>query len=1370
MGYRKIRLLLSSLLFGFAIGLSQLPRVNLQDSFPVVQVGNQLWIGTPSGLYQYDQNDDSFKLFSLPGPNPSAPVRRLFYHQEWLWCVLDSGLAGLQVRLNDWLFFDSQNGLPSDRVTGLGFQDDYVWASTPEGFARFDQLIEQWERFDEKRGLPDKRVSDLLANDRLVWMITGGGFSQYDPQFEKWRHFAVSDSAGIPLRLFQLPNELWVVSERGLTRFLPQLQRQQTFFLPYLDAESLIDLYISEERIWAITREGIFIYEQQSGVWREFEGNSELRGLEILGGQIGVQDIWILSPRITMVWDRTLKNWEYLDYSSGLSSTGYAGVNSDGELSLLFQPDHLEYRRTSRSPWRRHQFTRVGGSGTGENALAALFDNPEGGRINLGENLWTWQGTRITLVENGSRVSSSDPGLWDRTSAQRLDIKSQLNFSQARRIAGFYDNVDYSETKYGVRYRGNDSDLVREVTWGDFRRDAGTMPFAQPAEIFGAAGWLQYGPKTERFKRTLFTAKGTTGEVRSQRTYEHVVGSTVHFADTVLDREYLHNQFFSVPGLDTVARPPVELVILVDDHVGANNTTATVTGGTAGGVAGDFDAWVPVEDFYYYAKGASVRLLKPISSSWTIVARYTIDGVAREVVLLDGVTSTAQDNVYYAGAQGIIPWEYRLSVLDSTGRELPLSQLGLDLDGDGYVDPSRIDYERGLLLFPSPRPFPPGAYDPVAPTSTYRLISSGTTELPTIRLTRENLVRGSETVWLDGIPAAAGNDYLLDYTNGTLLFVREGIVGPETRIEIEYEYYRTYGSRLDVAGLQFSPSDQLYVQGDWQKSSSDSTHLFSLHGEIREQLGTFDLRILPGIAYQTLERVITGANIDAYLSSDWFRFQSKYENYDPAYRNLYRPQSVVGDIRRRFQFFSSIDILQDLRLTGEWKDITGNDSSSSTGEGGPTDRTGTASLLLHSQDLPGINLIYQSGRTSEGDSTTGKHFGQGLVEYQLPRTWSDVLHLKNLRLEYFLKLGQQSLESSVAHGTQGFMQTYYRLNALITEQFQAGLFYRKSTLDDLSTSDRPTPISGYDRFLLDLAFGEWRALLINARVENTLQEFHYRTPTQSTYLLRQFLQTNFRFSPGYLWEELSPLFFEFTLTQGLNQTGELSEGGSSLVWRVTPIGQENAETFQRTKTYFIKNEFRPSASWFIQSIVEWNNQEVGASWSRLDRHYWRLNEKVDYKLTFETRLVAQYKQASENLGFDRVIRTREPSLWVEHRWSQDLTTITQLLFRRTENDNGIVEGYGDDWGVDLDLTWRKGQFLGFRYIEVRESISGAFHEAGPPATKRSYEWGSSTALDLYPLHSVILRVRLDLNRYVDEVLPDRSFTGIAWSAKLMLQL
>ena len=618
--------LLGFLMVGLVVSLApvdlraELRRVNLSREYPVLQAENRIWIGMPGGLCQYNPGDDTYKRFTPPTGRDVREVRELHHSDEWLWCVLDQGLAALHIRLNEWLYFDVASGLPSGTVTGLDFHEDYVWAATDGGAARYDLFIEEWETIDYSTGAPDEPIRDVLAIKDRVWLITEHTFSEYDPQFEKWRHYAVGNDTTVSLtRGFSFGDELWLVNDRGLTRFDTGLQTQRTFSQAYLTPENLLEVIVEDNSIWAFTRSGLFEYEKTSGVWREFDGNPYLETSTITGGYISRTEVWVLTGDNVLVWDRGDKTWEVLDYASGLSTNRFASAYVSGGLALLLNPDGIDYRASEGDLWRKYAVKMPSGAPgiSGGNILRSLFDNEEGGYIPLGDYRWLWEGTSMTFIYGyEQRYDSQGSGLGAVTrSGERLDIKSQFSPGGSRTLTGFYNNIDYTENMYGVRYRSRADDFLRELNWGDFRRETAAQPFAETASIFGSNVWLQAGPKTPRFKRTYLTVKGESGERRSQKAYEHFTGATRMSNVYSRDTDYVMNRFYAIPGLDSLDSA-VSVEIFIDDLNPANNTPNTIEGEEIAGIVGDYDQALAPEDYYLYDKADVVRFMGFVSRDW----------------------------------------------------------------------------------------------------------------------------------------------------------------------------------------------------------------------------------------------------------------------------------------------------------------------------------------------------------------------------------------------------------------------------------------------------------------------------------------------------------------------------------------------------------------------------------------------------------------------------------------------------------------------------------------------------------------------------------------------------------------------------------
>ena len=1147
-------------------------RLNLSRAFPVVEAENRIWLGTPDGLFQYDPDDDSFRRFSLPVEGPSPPIEQLHYADEWLWCVLDRGLAALHVRLNEWLFFDAASGLPADAVNGLDFQDSHVWVATGKGIARFDMLIEEWEVFEESQG----DVVDILVEEEDVWSIAEDGFAEYSPRFEKWRRFGMEGAAAVQLRrAFALEEELWFLSDRGLMRFDIELRTRRRFFTPFLQGENLLELQVEDGDVWGITRLGLYFYDREAEAWREFEGNSYLQGVTLVDACVDRSEIWVLTDRNLLVWDRMGKEWEILDYASGLSASGAEAVYANGGMVFLLGPKGIDYRVSAGESWRRHAVESRADGRRGRRLLGDLFDDDEGGSISLGKSEWGWEGSHISLLRDYENRFGGGEGYSSTASGTRFDVKSRLGLGEGRGVTGFYNDVDYGEIMYGTRYRSREGDVLREASWGDFRRETADIPFGETASLFGGHVWLQSGPKTDRFKRSLVTLKGFSGERRSQKAFEHFPGTA--------------------------------------------------------------------------------------------------------------------------------------------GRSL-------------------------------------------------------------IQLRYRNLVRGTEVVELDGVRADGGNDYVLDYTSGTLVFVREGLVNADTRIEIEYEYYADEGNgRTHGATANFSPHDDLSVQGDWVRLSRDgtapgetesATDLFSVQGEARRRSGGYDLRVVPGVAYRPDSDGTAATHLEGLVSSSRIRLRTRYESYAPDYANFYRPQSVIGDVESRIELHTSADLSEDIRLSGEWRDVRGF-----AREGGsvPTDRYGNLTFLLHRPDWPSWQLSYQDFRTESAAGTREKQLLQNRWEYEIPASLSRKLWLQGMNAEAFLRFGRLTDSGAGSFGEEEFRQGYVRLRTDIGDRFRGSLFYRRSDRDAVVEEEGESPISREERLLFHLSHEEWRLAQAHLRLENRLDRNFIANAAEWDARLDQFTQFDLRLSPGRLWERLSPLHFEINFNQSFRGRGATGKEVGWWVWQPFLRDTRRLENGQVVRNFFVRNEFRPGSRWHLFSLVEWNVLEDEMGGDLLKTRSWRWSEKVDAKLGFKTRLNLQYREYSRNRRGEERTRYLEPAAWIQHRWTPNLQSVLNASFRRTRFREGEIRQLTHSWDGRCDLTLRRSRFLHIRRLEVRQEFSGTRRRTRGDQPERLNRFASSSSLHLYPLHSTIVRGQFQVAWQADGLSSEGDWVDIGLNLRISLR-
>jgi hypothetical protein len=575
--------------------------------------------------------------------------------------------------------------------------------------------------------------------------------------------------------------------------------------------------------------------------------------------------------------------------------------------------------------------------------------------------------------------------------------------------------------------------------------------------------------------------------------------------------------------------------------------------------------------------------------------------------------------------------------------------------------------------------------------------------------------------------------------------------------------------------LNWSPSDQIYLQADWLSLVSDSSnfqksdansHLLTLHGELRQQMENFDIRVLPGVALHPDKNEIAGKSFEGFVSSSRLRLQGLYQEYADDYQNLYRPQAIIGNIQKRENINATFDAFSFLRLSGEWKHVTGQAQSHNRRI---TDENQSVGFLLHQPNLPGWQCTIQQFITHWVSGNSAKYFIQNRWEYQFPASLTQKLRVQGLKIDAWFRTGQQEELSDSTKSEQKFRQGYVRLNSIFQNRFQTSIFYRRNDLDETTLTGKQAPLSRSERLLFDLSHEEWRLLQINFRIENLLnQNFHYNSSRRNAQL-RQFSQMNFRFSPGQIWSRLSPLYFELNLNQSLNGWDTPQSAISDWLWQVFSDDLQGLNHLQRIRNYYLKNEYRPAANWLITSLLEFNEQEQRPGVSQLTNQYWRWSERIDVKVGFKTRYVVQYRQFFQDMDYGRTMRYFEPSTWVEHRWTPDLQNNLNLLYRHRKTEQGGGELVAHNWEGRYDLIWRKYQFWHVQRLEIRLSFAGNYQQQSGYYHTNYYQLSSSSSLDIYPLHSMIIRLRVDLNQYLDALKPLNDYWSLRFNFKLSLR-
>lgn len=253
---------------------------------------------------------------------------------------------------------------------------------------------------------------------------------------------------------------------------------------------------------------------------------------------------------------------------------------------------------------------------------------------------------------------------------------------------------------------------------------------------------------------------------------------------------------------------PVQHYIIIDRPTISNNSNnyfgvymeayRPSTGDTV--VIGDEEG-VTSED------GTKYRIIKLIKHESPDPSYVTWNYVWRNVYSLGGRIENPdalQVTIYKGQATTVDDIdESELSYRKSDGQSY-LHLLGMDVDDDGVIDRSNqiVDYERGLIRFPSRKPFLSAALEgDTVPTiynsdnstqlsqdSKYYLLINAAARATDFSLGHFDIVEGSETVMLNGRRLESGVDYRMSYEIGRITFLSQDALDPNANVTVDYEY------------------------------------------------------------------------------------------------------------------------------------------------------------------------------------------------------------------------------------------------------------------------------------------------------------------------------------------------------------------------------------------------------------------------------------------------------------------------------------------------------------------------------------------------------------------------------------------------------
>jgi hypothetical protein len=1311
--------------------------------FPAIAHKSNVYIGTSSGLVIYDPEVDIWtEMYTGTTPGGNS-VNVLGIDEEILWAGTDSGISTSDLRVGDMVVYSRKDGLPSDTVKALGFESDYVWAGTPAGAARFDKLTGTWDYYGTAEGLAGPVVNDIRVVDETIWFATDRGASEYDTEQETWRTHRpgtdnLFDSGFVKIR--HSGRHIWFLAAEGAARYDTRTRSWVTY--PGSASESwqagfLPSCVLSEgDSLWVVVGGRILLFDPNLDAFSEFEHMDGLRGREVRHVALSGTDLWAATDGEIGRFERAVRTWKFYGDAQGLTTEGFLVVFASGSILHAFAEDgSINSFKLLEGRWYK-TMPPPPLAERGESAITFVADErgtglalkPGHELLIKGNTTWTW------LREE--TADWSDP-------QGRSDLTLSGRTFGGRTLAGRYDNTDLEKTVYGVKFRGADRDVVEEVSLGLDRCEFGKDRLVRSFELRGASVRVGYGETESGNKRVGAAAR--SGERRSGFDTDFFVGKRRDIQIEVRDIDYVGNTFFLLDTLENVAGDVViddSETLYLDDGRAETNTANTILDTTIAGVDGDFDRLYPLADYTLDGCSGVVRLTAPVDSLSTVAAKYTSHSGQIELIIhSDSVEEYELVNRYSIGLN-IIPRSLSLRMTDTLGQSHDLSEFGLDSNLDGRVDPDLVDAKSGILRFPERNPFPPEVYS--EGTHIYSLQVSHSTTSPTYSLSHRRIVRLSETVRLDGAILERGDDYVVDNTNGTLVILREELVGDNSMLEISYEYEKDSADDFHLLDLRFDPSSSIRLNARGMRFDDDergveASDLIQGSAEVRTEVLGFDLRIPVELA-RTVSDTLNGTaqRYSFYAAKPDLFVSLGYRSYGSEFLSFSQEKGRYGYVRSGYGFNSAYYI-QDW-LLGE-ASLESKVFSADSSQSDATLEDGRAGLTLVHQRLPAVSLWLSgvNGKTGSFDERLRK-LGSDL-SYTVSR--EDFSRLPVLSLALQASSGRTWWREAAGDSSGSYDGGSFEVVSAVVRGVSVGCEY----LWGYGEQDSVGETGERAEVRLSSSIDRIPGIALYGKTERRADEFPYGVGSDG-----RDASTDWRdygragISPGVWFAALSFLDLEYEVSDQTSRDLRSVPSGLSFAGRFFDSSGLPAVGESSSRVQNFKSFVRPHLSLLLNLGYERTRDmdrviDSGNTTSR-DRY----TARAEYRPRYRSTVTLYYDDTFDRRGPIEKSRTISPSVWWEEGWGDWVFTKTTVSYVSREESLGLIGTRVTSIVPQVSTTFRFRELgaLGDIEFTTDASVRRTYVSNDTPSDPTVY--ATSFQVDLKPPRFLRLKSEFDLSR------------------------
>jgi len=486
------------------------------------------------------------------------------------------------------------------------------------------------------------------------------------------------------------------------------------------------------------------------------------------------------------------------------------------------------------------------------------------------------------------------------------------------------------------------------------------------------------------------------------------------------------------------------------------------------------------------------------------------------------------------------------------------------------------------------------------------------------QLSHKNIIADTEIVMVNDELLQRGADYLLIYTTGMLMFLKEELIDEGAKIEVRYQYRDKNGNdRLFLATSGIDLGNSYYTGVD--VIHSENFDNVSLNGEIKDiSIGNMSLKFNPEVAYSrqsTDDETLNGIASSLNLMADTPRTQLKFdhETYSKDFISLNKRKTPFGRLSDHKEIFSRYDITNWLPLTFRYKQDRSDDGSEDTLE-----RNLKASLAVSNPNIPKFILSGTRDTVNSPINEQNNSSLRGDLQYNIPFKNAEII-------SYYRIAYQNSIDGNKKNQT-----AFTKIKLDPIDKFTINASYKLNRLTDKEGLN-----DDYSRLLLNSNFSSIRGIINNIRFDS------FKSSERET----TSLVTGLSLLPG-MW---------------INSLNFLTISG---IFNASDQSFTNTEGTNRNRSLRLQTGIRPINTLSLVGTYDAiRNRKDPLNFS--NRYKYRT--ELEYIPNIKSRLILEYYQDNKD---ERLLKdfTYSPALSYEYNWSANWNTRVRCNYQYYESN------------------------------------------------------------------------------------------------------